>query len=293
MVTAIDPSLLLGFYQSRTGGFAAAGGGASLPFKRVAPTAPWNGATTPAESSAAVKAALAGRRFVNEGAAKLDLAGASADYRKLFALYQGLGSLMGVAEQAGGKGLSTSEKTRLSQAFARGAQELAAYVDDVALEKLRLIQGEASTSTNTRLGVPRNKTEYQTPPLVSGSSSNVVPAFQGAVPAAEPDVARMTTSPTAMISHAMWRQRIEEAVKGPARIGDGQCPFAGREADHFANVRQADPAAMVFVFQYADGRALVDKVLPVDRQPGVLARLVAQVGQQRQQRMRQRSRQQR
>ncbi len=181
MVTAIDPSLLLGLYQSRTGGFAAAGGGASLPFKRVAPTAPWNGATTPAESSAAVKAALAGRRFVNEGAAKLDLAGASADYRKLFALYQGLGSLMGVAEQAGGKGLSTGEKARLSQAFARGAEELAAYVDDVALEKLRLIQGEASTSTNTRLGVPRNKTEYQTPPLVSGSSSNVVPAFQGAV----------------------------------------------------------------------------------------------------------------
>ena len=46
-----------------------------------------------ADTSAALKAVLTGQKFVNEGAAKLDLAGASSDYRKLFALYQGLGSL--------------------------------------------------------------------------------------------------------------------------------------------------------------------------------------------------------
>jgi len=118
---------------------------------------------------------------VNEGAAKLDLAGASSDYRKLFALYQGLGSLMGVAEQAGVKGLSVSERNKLTQAFNRGAAEISAYVEAADLDKLRLIKGDAATQAKATLGVVRNKTEYQTPPLISGSSAAVVPAFQGTV----------------------------------------------------------------------------------------------------------------
>lgn len=180
MVTAIDSNLLLSVYQSRTGARAAAGT-ATGAFKRVAPTAPWNGATTPAETSAAIKAALSGRKFVNEGSAKLDLAGASTDYRKLFALYEGLSSLLGVAEQAGAKSLTTGEKQRISQAFSRGLEEISGYVDDSKFEKLRLVQGDAATSAKTKLGVARTRTEYQTPTLVSGSSSTVVPAFQGDV----------------------------------------------------------------------------------------------------------------
>ena len=180
MVTSIDPSVLLSFYQSRAGQQTAVAAPTTAS-KRVAPTAPWNGAVTTADTSAALKAVLTGQKFVNEGAAKLDLSGASSDYRKLFALYQGLGSLMGVAEQAGAKGLSVTERNKLTQAFNRGAAEIGSYVDAAALEKVRLIQGEASTQAKSTLGVLRNKTEYQTPPLVSGSSSTVVPAFQGAV----------------------------------------------------------------------------------------------------------------
>lgn len=179
MVTSIDSSLLSNYYQSKSGGTAAAPGGQT--FKRVAPTAPWNGASTPAEASAAVKAAISGRKFVSEATAKLDLVGASADYRKLFALYQGLGSLMGVAEQAGAKSLTTTEKARLSAAFVRGSEEIGTYVDDVSFEKLRLVQGDTATSARTKLGVARTRTEYETPPLVSGSSSTVVEAFQGDV----------------------------------------------------------------------------------------------------------------
>ena len=180
MVTSIDNSFLLNYYQAKAGQQTAAstGGGVS---KRVAPTAPWNGAVTAADTSAALKAVLTGQKFINEGSAKLDLAGASSDYRKLFALYQGLGSLMGVAEQAGAKGLPVTEKAKLTRAFDRGIDEIGAYVDTAALEKLRLIQGDAATTAKTKLGVPRNKTEYQTPPLVTGSSTDLVPAFQGAV----------------------------------------------------------------------------------------------------------------
>ena len=180
MVTQIDSSVLLSFYQSKTGQQPTAAASTALT-KRVAPTAPWNGATTTADTSAALKAVLTGQKFVNEGAAKLDLAGASSDYRKLFALYQGLGSLMGVAEQAGVKGLSVSERNKLTQAFNRGAAEISAYVEAADLDKLRLIKGDAATQAKATLGVVRNKTEYQTPPLISGSSAAVVPAFQGTV----------------------------------------------------------------------------------------------------------------
>ena len=180
MVINVDLSFLSSYYQSRGG---AAGGGAAPAgtTKRVAPTAPWNGSVTAKESSAAVKSALLGSKFVNEGAAKLDLVGASTDYRKLFALYQGLSTLMGVVEQSQAKGLLQSDRARIGQAFARGLDEIAGYVDQVDLEKIRLIQGTVATTAKTTLGIPKNKTDYQTPPLVSGSATNLVPAFAGTV----------------------------------------------------------------------------------------------------------------
>ena len=179
MVNAIDSNVLLSYYQNRGGASAAAP--QAGPTKRVAPTAPWNSRTGSADTTAATKAALGGQSFVNEGAAKLDLTGASTDYRKLFALYQGLGSLLGIADQSTTRGISSAEKARISQAFSRGLDEISKYVDDVSLDKLRLVQGEAASQVKAKLGVPRNKTEYQTPPLVSGASTTEVPGFLGAV----------------------------------------------------------------------------------------------------------------
>lgn len=180
MVTSIDSNLLLGMYQSRYGAAGTAVTAGPTTGKRTTPTAPWNRETSAAETSAAVKAALAGRKFVNEGGAVLDVKGASTDYKKLFALYQGLGALMGVAERAGAKGLTSLEQTKLSQAFARGLGEISSYVADLDVDKFRMIQGETAISAKT-VGVPKTKTEYVTPPLVSGSSENVVPAFTGNV----------------------------------------------------------------------------------------------------------------
>lgn len=181
MVTPLDTSVLLGFYQSRAG---LTGGGASLASvatKKVAPTAPWNRALGPQDTSAEVKGALQGRKFINEGGAKLDLPGASADYRKLFALYSGLSTLMGVAEQSNGKLVSDADRAKFSRTFERGLAEINNYIGDLDLEQARVIQGTASTQAKTKLGVPRNKTEYVTPPLVSGSSANEVAAFTGNV----------------------------------------------------------------------------------------------------------------
>ena len=47
-----------------------------------------------------MRAALGGRRIVDESAVNLDLAGASADYRKLFATYQALNTLSALADRA-------------------------------------------------------------------------------------------------------------------------------------------------------------------------------------------------
>lgn len=181
MVTSIDSSLLLGYYQSRAGITGGVGGALAGPTQRVAPTAPWNQSSSAAILSAAVKSVMGGQRFINENAARLDLVGASTDYRKLFALYQGLGALSNVASQSDGKGVSALDRSQLERTFARGLKEIAGYVDNLDLEDSRLIQGAVSTEAKTTLGVVRNKTEYITPPLVSGSSANAVDAFQGAV----------------------------------------------------------------------------------------------------------------
>lgn len=181
MVIGIDTNVLLGFYQSRNALSGASALSSATSTRRTAPTAPWNQETAAADVSAAAKAALQGRRFINEGSARLDLPGASTDYRKLFALYQGLSVLMNVAEQQGARGMTAADRSRLDTTFRRGLDEVLNYVGDLKLEDSRVIQGAANTQAKATLGVPRAKTEYVTPPLVSGSSDNVVDAFSGAV----------------------------------------------------------------------------------------------------------------
>lgn len=184
MSVTFDSSILLGYYQAKAGLLntgTAAGGGASASTKKVAPTAPWNGTPkTPAETTALVKAAMSGHKFIDESAAQLDLPGASADYKKLFALYQGLSTLNGVAEQINGKNLTDFDKAKIKSVFAKGLDEITAYTKSAAFEQLRMTQGEAATSIKAALGVMRAKTEYLTDPVTS-SSSEPVAAYQGDV----------------------------------------------------------------------------------------------------------------
>lgn len=178
MVTAIDSNLLLSLYGARTGG---SGVGTNTPAKRVAPSAPWTRTVTPAESSEAVKAALQGRRLVDESSAQLDLPGASADYRKLFALYQGLSVLGDLASEAQKRGLATGERNRIQQAFTRGMVEVGDYVKAAKLDTVRLTQGEVVSTAKTTAPVQATKSEYVTRPLASGTSADPVPRFAGDV----------------------------------------------------------------------------------------------------------------
>ncbi|HEY8571128.1 hypothetical protein [Phenylobacterium sp.] len=174
----LNTSYVLGLYGLDPSS-AATTGGTAAP-KRVAPTAPWSKTPTPQEASANLKAALAGRKFVDEDAAQLDLKGASGDYRKLFALYQGLSTLSDVATRMESKGLSGVDKAQINRAFVRGMAELSAYIDKSQFEQLRLAQGEAATSVKAGLTAPKAKTEYITKPITD-STSEPVAALEGQV----------------------------------------------------------------------------------------------------------------
>ncbi len=192
MPTGINNSYLLSLYTgaSSSGGFdysslafnpTETAAGASGPRKPVAPTAPWaTTPLTPAQTSAAVTSALAGGSIINEGAAKLDLPGASADYRKLFALYQGLSTLSDLATKASSKGLTSGDLSSLQKTFASGIGQVSTYLDKTTFDQLRLADGAVGLSASAKLAVPKPTTSYTTPPLVN-STTDEVPAFTGDV----------------------------------------------------------------------------------------------------------------
>lgn len=185
MVVSFDTSSLLSYYQARQGQTVTAGVGAATSSggakPKYAPTPPWSTTSGAQRSNDLVKTAMAGQRFINEGAAKLDLDGASSDYKKLFALYQGLNTLNGLAEKLQTKGLSTSEKTRIADIFARGMSEVSTYTDNAKLEQMRITRGDTMITDKTAVGVPRPKYEYTTGKVYTGAQGDAVPAFAGDV----------------------------------------------------------------------------------------------------------------
>lgn len=153
---------------------------ANTPAVKRTPTAPWTTPPTAAQASAAVKAALSGKKLVNEDAAKLDVPGASADYKKLFALYQAMDTLSGVANQINAKGLSSVDKANIHKTFANGIAEVTSYVSAAKFDQLRLVNGEVAAFEKSALTVSKAATSYSTPPLTSSTTASV-PAFEGPV----------------------------------------------------------------------------------------------------------------
>ncbi len=145
------------------------------------PTPPWRPSSGAPQASDLVKGVLAGRSFINESAAKLDVPGASEDYRKLFALYQGLNALDGLANQAGGKEVTELQKHQLEKAFAAGLTEVGKYVDGLRLQKLEIASGKATSSEQTTVGAKVDGGIYSGKPLYQGAQGDVVPAFAGDV----------------------------------------------------------------------------------------------------------------
>lgn len=199
MAVTFDSSILLNYYQSRSGATALTGGGATTSggaAKKYAPTPPWATNSGVARASDLVKSAMAGRRFIDEGSAKLDLEGASSDYKKLFALYQGLNTLYGLGERLQAKGVSTTEKNRIAEIFTRGLGEISTYTDKAKLDQMRLTRGDTMISDKSAVGVPRAKYQYVTGKVYSGAQGDAVPAFAG-------DVAFTLTVKRGTVTHSI------------------------------------------------------------------------------------------
>lgn len=182
MAITFDTSVLLGYYQARTGqgsSLATGSTGTGTGKTKYAPTAPWATNSGAPRASALVETVMSGRRFIDENAAVLDLPGSSADYKKLFSLFQGLNALTGLAERMSQRGVTDAEKAKIQKVFAKGLAETTAYADSLKLEQLRLTRGEAMTTDKTKVGVPRADYSYTTATLHTGTSTDAVAAFAG------------------------------------------------------------------------------------------------------------------
>jgi hypothetical protein len=148
---------------------------------QYAPTPPWQQSSQPSQSKL-VRQAESGAQLFNVNAAKIDLPGASADYKKLFALYSGLNSLYAIATQAGGKNVTSLQLSQMQNAFNNGFSQLQTYLGQTTFSKLKLTGGVTEPLETSTATTPQQASSYTTAPLnVTGDSSAVVPAFQGNV----------------------------------------------------------------------------------------------------------------
>ena len=180
MTVSFDTSLLSSYYQARSGLAANTSAGSSGSGSKTNPTAPWAAKSTAPKMSDLVTTVLAGHKFIDPEAAKLDVPTASKDYKQLFSLYQGLNALQGLAEQINAKGVSESKKAEMRTRFDAGMAEIGAYIDKTPFAAFQLAQGTASASM-TVPGIKRETDTYTTGILHTGAPGAAVDAFQGPV----------------------------------------------------------------------------------------------------------------
>ena len=144
------------------------------------PTAPWVGAAK-SEPSALVRSALAGARFVDLRTPVIDAKGAAEDYRRLFALHQGLAMLDAVALRADNKSTPTTELARLERTFQSGLKEINSFLASDAFESIRIARTAAGATAKATVGPAKAAYTYVTPAIHGGLLSEPVDAYAGDV----------------------------------------------------------------------------------------------------------------
>lgn len=177
---AIDNSYLLSLFGVSTtvGTTTTTTAGAST---KAQPTAPWDTSVTAPAASDLVRAALGGRRIIDESAVSVSDPSASADYKKLFTLYAALETLTALANRAATTGVTSSEKALIEKRFASGLAEVSAYLSTLSMDSLRLVQGVSSTTSKTTAAIQRDSAQSLTGVIHEGSPDQAVAAFQGDV----------------------------------------------------------------------------------------------------------------
>ncbi len=177
----IDRSYLLGLYGGTSTTSLPTAASLMAGTKKAQPTPPWATTSSAPQADALVRSALGGRRLINETGTSIDVAGSSADYKQLFALYQGLRTLAAIADRSGVKNVSANEQAQLMKRFTAGLAEIGSYVSGMDLDKLRLVQGAVTETSKTTAGVARDSKTAITGVIHEGASSSAVVAFAGDV----------------------------------------------------------------------------------------------------------------
>ena len=176
----INNSYLLGLFGG-TASFAPSTTTAATlkQASRKQPTPPWSTTVEAPKADALVRAALGGRKFINEDAARLDVKTASADYRKLFALYQGLDTLNALVNRSSTKGVGGLEQAQLDKRFSSGLAEITSWLSTSEFDAIRVVQGTSKMTSKTTAAVLRDSANSITGPIHEGSIDTPVAAFQG------------------------------------------------------------------------------------------------------------------
>ena len=184
-INTISASLLTDYYSAKYGLPSASGSSSSTtsPSSVTNLVPPWQSTSTAPKQSALVSSALNGGKFFNPSASALTapkVANAS-DYKNLFALYQGVNALQGLASDAGASNLTATQQQQYATAFASGMTQLQTFLGQTSFSTLNVAQGTLTASSSTTEGAPQETDTYTTGTVFSGGQNDPVPSFQGDV----------------------------------------------------------------------------------------------------------------
>ncbi len=176
---SIDADTLTAALQIGTSTAAASAAATTTP----TPTPPWSSTSTAPQSAALVSSVSSGAAFFNPSAAVLDApAGTNTkDYQSLFALYQGLTAMQGLATAAGASGVTSTQQTAYAATFAKGLAQLQTFVAGPNFNSVDVALGTLTAKDQSTHGATQETDTYTTGTLTSGSVSDPVSAFSGPV----------------------------------------------------------------------------------------------------------------
>ncbi|MBS0297725.1 MAG: PQQ-like beta-propeller repeat protein [Proteobacteria bacterium] len=148
---------------------------------KQAPTPPWLPSSNQPSADDLAKKVLAGHAFIDPSYMTVDNAKASADYGKLFELYQGLSAMSGLVTLAQAKGVTAQQLRTYETAFAKGISQIQGYTDTLHLDNVQIASGKTAPSLTSTAGVKLDTGQYVGPAIYQGDLTNEVPAFQGDV----------------------------------------------------------------------------------------------------------------
>ncbi len=124
-----------------------------------------------------------GVNLVDPSAVRFSTTGISStqidDYRALFALHTALNNLSVLAHAAADPALSATERAQIQAAFAKGQDQVTAFLDSHAFNQFSLAEGKSATSASADQIQPGETDVYAARTLFSGSISDAPTALSG------------------------------------------------------------------------------------------------------------------